>query len=123
MSKQTKVIELSEERELRTRISAEFDRLFGPAKTGVRGDLERLLEIKGELAERNALYEEFDLIVLRLSAKGFRQLDLESERIELIDNFSGKNTAWTSAAVKRFDLKVESHEKRNKREARKEKAK
>lgn len=116
MSK-AKLIDLSEEQLLRARISAEFERLF-PSNKGLASDIDRLLEIKALLAERNALHEEFDQIVLRLAAGGFEAVELAGERVSLVDNFKEKNTAWTSAAVKRYDLKVESLEKIAKREAR-----
>jgi hypothetical protein len=125
MSTETKIIELSEERELRARIEAEFNRLFGADVTEQRKLLERIIEIKTQLAEDKvkfvALTDEYDEIALALHAGGFRQLDLTAERIELVDNYAVKNRVFRPAAVPRFEIAIEGHEKRQKREARKEK--
>lgn len=83
--------------------------------------LGRLLEITRELELRKALYEEYDTIVLQLAAEGFTNTTIGDLVLELCDNFSESNTGWTSAAVKRYDLRVETMEKRAKRLARAEK--
>lgn len=122
MKAETKLVELSEERELRARIEKEFDRLFGTAKDPVRERIMRVLEIEAELAERKSLFAELDLLLLGLAKDGFSVLDLTGERIELVDRYASANTAWTATAIRRFEIKVESHEKREKREARKGRA-
>jgi len=116
------VTELKTEIELRERIRAAFERMVGTAgQTNFAPEIERLIEIRRELDARKALYEEFDRIVLSLAGRGFTYIDLPEERVELVDNFKGKNTGWTAAAVKRFDLRIETHEKRIKREAKEKK--
>ena len=67
----------------------------------------RVLEIKHELELRNALYVEFDALVVALAADGFQSTTIGDEVVNLKDAFAGgKNTGWTSAAVKRFDIEV-----------------
>lgn len=116
------VTDLKMEIELRERVRAAFERLVGGREDlNFASEIERLIEIRRELDARKALYEEFDRIVLGLVERGFTHIDLPEERVELVDNFKGKNTSWTAAAVKRFDLRIETHEKRIKREAKEKK--
>lgn len=78
----------------------------------------RLLQIQSELDARKALFAEFDTLVLELQSEGFHQTRIDDLVIEIEDRFASGNTAFTAAAVRRFDLKVETLEKRMKREAR-----
>ena len=69
--------------------------------------LARVIEIKHELELRNALYAEFDLLVVELARDGFASALIGDMVLTLKDNFAGeKNTGWTSAAVKRFDIEI-----------------
>lgn len=81
--------------------------------------LARVLEIKHELDLRKALFEEFDRLIVELAKDGFRECITEESVISLKDAFAeGKNTGWTSAAVKRYDIEVISlalAEKRSRR--------
>lgn len=77
--------------------------------------LARLLQIQEELDLRKALYAEYDQIVLELAHSGFVSAIIDDLVLELEDNFKDTNTGWTSAAVKRFELRVETKEKREKR--------
>lgn len=78
--------------------------------------LERLLWIKGELDSRNALYEEYDRLVLELKDKGFDLAVIGDQVVSLIDNFAGGvNTSFKACGVKRFDIRIESTEKHEKR--------
>ena len=68
----------------------------------------RVLEIKHELDLRNALYDEFDKLILELAAEGFKSVEINGNSILLIDNVAkikeGKNTVWKSAGIKLFDI-------------------
>lgn len=79
----------------------------------------RVLDLQKELDLRKALYAELDALVLELQADGFKSVDLEGFRIDLIDNFAERNTVFRPAGVKRFEIKVEALETIRKREARK----
>lgn len=84
--------------------------------------LARLIEIKKELELRNALYGEFDRIVVELAREGFSHAIVGDIVVNLKDNFSGEtNTGWTSAAVKRYDIELISRELAEKRERKKAK--
>lgn len=71
-------------------------------------DLERLLTLTEEITKLKALYEEYDLIVLRLHSLGFTEAECGGKTLTLQDNFKEKNTAYRVAFVKRFDVKVTS---------------
>jgi len=82
----------------------------------------RILDIKKELDERKALYEELDQLTLELKKLNFEAMTLNDMRIELVDNFAeGKNTVFRPAGVKRFEVEVETMEKWAKREAKNKK--
>lgn len=83
----------------------------------VESKLNRILQIQAELDLRKALYEEFDRLVVELAKSGFAHAELNGLVLELKDNFAESNTGWTSAAVKRFDLKVTPKDKYDKRMA------
>lgn len=78
--------------------------------------LSRLLEIQAELDARKALYTEFDALVMSLAADGFDSAIVNDLTLELVDNFSAGNTAFTAAAIKRYDLKVLTPEQVARRE-------
>lgn len=75
----------------------------------------RLIEIKQELELRNALYAEFDRLVVELAREGFSSAEVNDSVVNLKDNFAIGNTGWTSAAVKRYDIEVISRELAEKR--------
>lgn len=79
--------------------------------------LARILSIQRELDLRKELYSELDALVLELQAGGFRSADLEGMRMELVDNFSEKNTCFRPAGIKRYEMEIEPTEKALKREA------
>lgn len=83
----------------------------------------RAAEIKRELEVRKALYQELDQILLELARLNFSSLEFDGLIYTLIDHFKLGNTGWTSAAVRRFDLKVEPKEKLEKRLEREERKK
>lgn len=77
--------------------------------------LARVLEIQHELNVRKALYAEYDQLVLELAHEGFKSAEIEDLFLELHDNFAQSNTGWTSAAVKRYEVLIETKEKRERR--------
>ena len=81
----------------------------------------RLLQVKAELDSVKVLYEEYDKLVLELRDKGFSLAIIGDDAISLVDNFAESNTSWKSCGVKRYDVKVESVEKREKRLAKRAK--
>lgn len=82
----------------------------------------RVIQIQAELDLRKELYAEMDALALALQAEGFEQLDLNGQRVTLVDNFLSKNTVFRPAGVKRFELEIEPIEKALKREAKARKA-
>ena len=76
----------------------------------------RLLQLQAELDARKALYAEFDALIVSLASDGFEQALVDDLTVELVDNFSSGNTAFTAAAVKRYDLKVLTPEQVARRE-------
>ena len=78
----------------------------------------RLIDIKAELDARKALYEEYDEIVNTLAEQDFIRAEIGELVINFKDNFANKNTAFTSAGVKRFDVEIISKDLDNKRKAR-----
>lgn len=77
--------------------------------------LRRLIEIQKELDLRKALFTEYDLIVMDLAKEGFSNAEIEGLVLTLEDKFATGNTGWTSAAVKRYEMKIEPREKVEKR--------
>lgn len=94
---------------------------MGVESPSLEGTLLRLLEIKAELDSRNALYEEYDKLVLELQKGGFSLAVIGEDAISLVDNFAESNTAWKSCGVKRYDIKIESVEKYEKKLAKRAK--
>lgn len=87
-----------------------------PLSHDVAVRLAKLLEIKEILDARKQLYEEYDRLIIELVGLGFVSAQgLKGELIQIKDCFKGGNTAWTSAAVKRFDLEVVTKELQEKR--------
>lgn len=80
--------------------------------------LARVLQIQRELDLRKELYAELDALVLELQAGGFKCAELEGMRLELVDNFTEKNTVFRPAGVKRYEIEIETVEKYLKRKAR-----
>jgi len=87
----------------------------------IKTKLARLISIQKELDARKALYAEYDLIVTELAREGFTRAELDGLICELCDNFAEGNTGWTAAAVKRYEVKIETREKYEKRQARRAK--
>jgi hypothetical protein len=83
--------------------------------------LSRLIEIQRELDLRKALYAEYDALVMDLAREGFRSAEVDGLVLSLEDAFSEGNTGWTSAAVRRFSVSIETKEKVKKRAARAQK--
>jgi hypothetical protein len=52
--------------------------------------------------------QEYDRLVVELYNEGFESAIVGEMVVELIDHFAKGNTSFTSAAVKRFALKVEA---------------
>jgi hypothetical protein len=81
--------------------------------------LHRIIEIQRELDLRKALYAEYDALVMELASEGFVSSEVDGLVLSLEDAFaSGTNTGWTSAAVRRFSVSIETKEKAQRREAR-----
>ncbi len=85
--------------------------------------LSRLLAITKQLDERKRLYEEYDRLVLELYNEGFDYTVVDDLVVELVDRFAAGNTAFTSAAVKRFELHIEPKARAEKRASREAKRK
>ena len=81
----------------------------------VSAKLQRVLEIKQTLDSVKPLYEELEQITLSLltdaaSIHGYNHLQGFGHVFTIVDNFQEKNTVYRPAAVKRFELKVETEE-------------
>jgi len=81
--------------------------------------LTRLTEIKAELEARKALYEEYDYICVELAKHEFHRAEIGGMVFNFKDNFADKNTAFTAAGVKRFDVEVITKALDDKRKAKK----
>jgi hypothetical protein len=80
----------------------------------------RIAEIKDKLESHKPLYEELDDLIGELAdvAEVNQTLATNDGRfITSIDNFAEKNTVWRPAAVKHFDILMETKEELDKRTA------
>lgn len=77
--------------------------------------LARVISIVKELEARKALYAELDQLIQELVAEGFKEAIVDEMFLTLKDNFADKNTGWTAAAVKRFEIEIETKEEREAR--------
>jgi len=67
----------------------------------------QIMELQDKLDEAKKLYSEMDRLTEQFKeAYGLEPQMLEGSRIELVDNFSSKNTMFKTAAFKRFELKI-----------------
>lgn len=79
--------------------------------------LNRVLDLQKELDLRKALYAELDALIVELAQGGFKEATLNEFHLELVDNFSEKNTCFRPAGVKRFEIDIEPLAKFLKRKA------
>lgn len=66
----------------------------------------RLIDIQKELDLRKQLFAEYDAIVLSLAQEGFTEAFVEDIALLLKDNFASKNTGFTTAAIKRYEIEI-----------------
>lgn len=83
--------------------------------------LARILDIQRELDLRKELFAEYDLLVMSLAKEGFLKGFIGDMVVELKDNFAAKNTSFTTAAIKRYEVEIITKELNAKREAKKAK--
>lgn len=69
--------------------------------------LQELLRVYDALEERKALFLELDRLILELREAGVTEGSVGDRTVTIVDQYEAKNTAWTSAAVRRFNVKVE----------------
>lgn len=88
------------------------------SETQIDPRIARLIEITKELEARKALYAEFDALVLELASEAFVSAVVGEVEVRLRDNFASSNTGWTAAAVKRFDIEIDTPERLAAKDAR-----
>lgn len=96
------------------------DKMLVGGKT-IEEKLARLIDIQKDLDLRKALFAEYDLIVMSLAQMGFVKEFVGDLVLELKDNFADKNTGFTTAAIKRYEVEIITKELNAKREAKKAK--
>ena len=77
--------------------------------------LKRALEIKTILDAQKPLYDELEAITLELVDTGLLvetgiPVMVEGCYFTVVDNFAVKNVVWKPAAVRRFELKIQTEE-------------
>jgi hypothetical protein len=65
-----------------------------------------VIELKREIDERKALYDEFDKLVTELYLDKFEGLIEDGKTYNVVDKFEDANVAFTTTSVRRYDLKI-----------------
>ena len=124
MTAEKKVTDLAMEIKIKERLGELFDGASSTRELTVEDLLVRLVWLTAALEERKKLYTEYDQLIMTLVENGFERAEFADSVFELCDNFAkGKNTAWTSAAVKRYEIEIITKELAAKRIAKREKVK
>lgn len=75
-----------------------------------KAQIEKLIELKLKLEVAKTLYGQYDEVLAKLIKAGSvpKQVSYKGAmwNLELVDNFSSKNTAWKSVAMRQFDISV-----------------
>ncbi len=94
---------------------------LGVDALSIEQKLSRIIDIQRELDLRKELFAEYDLLVMSLAKSKFGKAYIGGLVVELKDNFDSKNTSFTTAAIKRYEVEIVSKELNAKREAKKAK--
>jgi len=72
----------------------------------IESALERLLELQAQIVTLKSLYKELDAIYLFLEGEGFTSQEHKGKLFKLRDNFASRNTSFSVAFVKRFEVEI-----------------
>lgn len=65
----------------------------------------KALEVLEQLESMKHLYNELDSLTEELRALNAKSIEINGTVLQVVDNFSSKNTVFKTTSVKRFELK------------------
>ena len=75
--------------------------------------IKRAKKLHDKLEANRLLYKEKEAVVGEILELGVKEFEMENFKMEVVDQFAGKNTKFKPAAFNRFELAFSAMEEKN----------